>query len=322
MPFSEREILLLSGYVDDALTDAERDEFTRLLAQSPELQRELASWQAMLGAVRALPTLAAPRNFTLTPAMVRPRPRITPIWRTLSAAAAMVVVVLGAMLLRLDSTTTNARQQAQVVAIASTATPITPAQDAANAQSGTMPLATQAIARESEMAMTQAIQLAIAPTAIPTIARLEMTSAIVTDIAPPVGFQTFESATQGMGGGADGNASDPQAYGVQPFSSSMGEELETLQTFGTEANEELLDDMTMLTERNMPASPEAFTFAPMTASVDSPDGNASPEEFVPAPMIASVGSADAKMIEPTLAGILARLWETVLQALARFLVGG
>lgn len=62
----EQARTLLSPYLDDEVTPAERELVETVLAQSPELQTELESLQATVNLVRELPRVSAPRPFTLT----------------------------------------------------------------------------------------------------------------------------------------------------------------------------------------------------------------------------------------------------------------
>ncbi|MFW5692537.1 MAG: anti-sigma factor family protein, partial [Chloroflexota bacterium] len=108
----------LTAYIDNALTDAERSVLEAQLRDNPALQRELEALRDTVKLVRQLPTLRAPRNFTLTPQMaeqIRPRTaqqtrstgggstqsRILrlPAVSLLSAAASFILVVGGAVLL-------------------------------------------------------------------------------------------------------------------------------------------------------------------------------------------------------------------------------
>ncbi len=62
----EQARTLLSPYLDDEVTPAERELVETVLAQSPELQTELENLQATVNLVRELPRVSAPRPFTLT----------------------------------------------------------------------------------------------------------------------------------------------------------------------------------------------------------------------------------------------------------------
>lgn len=62
----------LSAYIDGALSPRERARLEARLAQDADLRARLESLQRTVALVRGLPPVPAPRNFLLTPAMVRP----------------------------------------------------------------------------------------------------------------------------------------------------------------------------------------------------------------------------------------------------------
>lgn len=106
---TERDIELISAYIDGMLNDAERSAFEARLARDAALQAELDSLRGTVQLVRDLPSLRAPRNFTLTPEMLAeapppqaaPRPRMIafPLTSVMSAAAGIVVALAGVVLL-------------------------------------------------------------------------------------------------------------------------------------------------------------------------------------------------------------------------------
>ena len=95
---------LLSAYLDGALSDEERATLEARLQSDAALRRELARLRATVALIKTLPTLPAPRPLTLTPRMVR-RPTIltSAAFSALSAAAAIILLVLGAALFTLPS---------------------------------------------------------------------------------------------------------------------------------------------------------------------------------------------------------------------------
>lgn len=66
----EQARTLLSPYLDDEVTPAERELVETMLVRSPELQIELESLRATVNLVHNLPRMSAPRPFTLTGADV------------------------------------------------------------------------------------------------------------------------------------------------------------------------------------------------------------------------------------------------------------
>ncbi|WP_141508964.1 anti-sigma factor family protein [Candidatus Chloroploca asiatica] len=71
---SEHDELLLSAYLDQQLTVAERVNLERRLEREPPLKAELEALRATVASLRELETVVPPRSFTLDPATtVRPR---------------------------------------------------------------------------------------------------------------------------------------------------------------------------------------------------------------------------------------------------------
>lgn len=97
---SDTDAELLSAYIDDALEAQERTAFEARLAADAFLRSELAAMRQMLGWLNTMPTLKAPRNFTITEADVKPiAPKIIPMprrfnWQVASTAAAVFVVLI------------------------------------------------------------------------------------------------------------------------------------------------------------------------------------------------------------------------------------
>lgn len=106
---NEHDIELLSAYIDNQLSEPERDMLLARLQNEPDLQKTLASLQATVALLGKLPTLKAPRAYVLTPEMLGqalPTPKqskphkIIPLWTSLSSvAAALLFIVFGASLL-------------------------------------------------------------------------------------------------------------------------------------------------------------------------------------------------------------------------------
>ncbi|MCB9437688.1 MAG: hypothetical protein H6673_11995 [Anaerolineales bacterium] len=102
------ELLALSAYIDNQLSPTERVALEQRLQQDTRLRAELESLQATVVLVRSLPTLKAPRNFTLDPAEFaksKPSARIISLntrWVSrvagLASVAALLLVVFAVML--------------------------------------------------------------------------------------------------------------------------------------------------------------------------------------------------------------------------------
>ena len=69
---SERDAELLSAYLDEQLSAAERAELEARLQSDSELRAELIALRQTLRLVRELPTLRAPRDLRLRPEQVAP----------------------------------------------------------------------------------------------------------------------------------------------------------------------------------------------------------------------------------------------------------
>jgi anti-sigma factor RsiW len=93
----EHDTELLSAYLDNQLSVAERVSLERRLAQDPELRAELAELRATAAALGALTPLRPPRSFTLDPATAR-RPRalfpLSWVMQLGSGMAGMLLVLL------------------------------------------------------------------------------------------------------------------------------------------------------------------------------------------------------------------------------------
>ena len=95
---------LLSAYIDDALPAAERADLEARLTTDPTLRAELQALRETVTLLQALPTLKAPRDFTLTPtdvesSTITPLPRQSRrwLWTALGSVAALVVVLVAAV---------------------------------------------------------------------------------------------------------------------------------------------------------------------------------------------------------------------------------
>ena len=121
----EQARTLLSPYLDDELSSAERELVEMMLAQSPELQTELESLRATVNLVRNLPRAPAPRPFTLTEADVGLLPaeqRALSWWSWLKPAvggvAILLAVVMAASYLLQANFSRSGQQMAAEVALA------------------------------------------------------------------------------------------------------------------------------------------------------------------------------------------------------------
>ncbi len=101
---SRRDWERLSAYLDGQLSPREQARLVARLEEDADLSVALENLQATRDALRSLPVMKAPRNFTLTPEMVsQPRRQTTPlvpIFRLASVLASLlfVIVVVGDVL--------------------------------------------------------------------------------------------------------------------------------------------------------------------------------------------------------------------------------
>ncbi len=117
MPLDDRDLELLSAYLDNALTAEERAGVESRLAADADLRLELERLRLTKNLIGALPTLRPPRPLTVTREMLRP-PRVlyfpaTVAFSAISAAAAVIVLLAGVVLL---STTQSAPTESLGVA--------------------------------------------------------------------------------------------------------------------------------------------------------------------------------------------------------------
>lgn len=101
---SRRDWERLSAYLDGQLSSREQARLVARLEEDADLRAALENLRATRDALRSLPSLKAPRNFTLSPEMVsQPRQKTTPwvpVFRLASALASLlfVLVVIGDVL--------------------------------------------------------------------------------------------------------------------------------------------------------------------------------------------------------------------------------
>ena len=93
-----QELNQLSAYLDDALDAKERQAFQARLQIEPELRQKFLHLKATKALINNLPAIRAPRNFTLSPAMVKVRRKkrqpFFGVLRLATSLAAILLVVL------------------------------------------------------------------------------------------------------------------------------------------------------------------------------------------------------------------------------------
>ncbi len=204
---TERDIELLSAYLDDALDPAEKAELEARLLVERNLRRELEAMRQTVGLLRAMPPLKAPRDFTLPLAIPQatstlahlPQPTSRPRYRAawLGAAAAFFAFLFGGALVLQNSFTQSASTVASRF------------DDASSAGASQVAAAPTQAATDTPLAIT--------PTPAPTLAMMEANTVplptttaeiflAMPEVAPPVAQSP--SGGGGFGGGGDGPQDD------------------------------------------------------------------------------------------------------------------
>lgn len=123
---SDRDLELLSAYLDGELDDRERSDLESRLADEAPLREALAELRATVELVRQLPRLRAPRSFALDPAVYGRR---TPWWQRVLASgkmlqlagalgsAAAVMLIVGGLLLNSADTDSDSALQPTAAAL-------------------------------------------------------------------------------------------------------------------------------------------------------------------------------------------------------------
>jgi hypothetical protein len=91
---NQRDLELLSSYLDGQLKPSDSARLEARLASDPDLRAVLGDLRAARGLLRQLPMRKAPRNFTLTPKMVGknpPLPRSYPAFKFVTALASLML---------------------------------------------------------------------------------------------------------------------------------------------------------------------------------------------------------------------------------------
>jgi hypothetical protein len=137
---SSKDWQLLSEYLDGQLSLRDRSQLEKRLNQQPNLREGLDELRQTRSILRSVRMQRVPRNFTLTPAMVRQSQpsiwqQLVPVLNFSSAIAALALVVILAFQF-LPNTATTATQQ-KSAAEAPAAAPLISAQENQAAASGT-----------------------------------------------------------------------------------------------------------------------------------------------------------------------------------------
>src|SRR6187455_677656 len=93
---NQRDLELLSSYLDGQLKPSDSARLEARLSTDPNLRAVLNDLRSARGLLRQLPLRKAPRNFTLTPKMVGknpPLPRTYPAFRFVSTLATILLFI-------------------------------------------------------------------------------------------------------------------------------------------------------------------------------------------------------------------------------------
>lgn len=208
---SKRDLETLSSYLDGQLTPRERAQLETRLQTELELRTALEQiWQTQ-AAVRTLPFLRAPRNYTLTPRMVGARKQSPRLYPTLGLASALasfifILVLIGDLI----SIRTPAITSLQAVQLSETpvAELMAPVQTEAALSKSAAPEGETGVARESTTATEEPV--------------LTSEATVVAEMMAPAP-QEPEAAIESLEAGAADQASEPRLQAKASASITGGE---------------------------------------------------------------------------------------------------
>jgi len=132
---NERDLELLSAYLDGQLDPSDSAQLESRLSSDPGLRIALDDLRSTRGLLRQLPSRRAPRNFTLTPQMAGvkpPTPRLVPVFRFATAIATFLFII-SFVINGLVTLSAPSFAAARPPSIADAAAPMSAAQEAAPA---------------------------------------------------------------------------------------------------------------------------------------------------------------------------------------------
>lgn len=260
---SDADAELLSAYIDNALDPQERAAFEARLAADAFLRSELAATRQMLGWLNTMPTLKAPRNFTITEADVAPaKPKIVPMprrfnWQIASTAAAVFVVLFAFVAANLQFNLTPKQDELDNLAFASTQDNQTELQPATSLP---LPMATMGVPQvENSTANDAVAQTDEQEESAPEAARsIDTDMAYDPEMSPSAdaNFAAPEASTGGSAGGSGGMAmenANPDDSSMAGGSAPVGEAAET--------------GISVMTSENMQETPASVEAENMILSV-------------------------------------------------------
>lgn len=218
---TNRDFEFLSAYLDGELSTDARAELEARLAADPDLQAALDDLRGTVQLLKATPTLAVPRNFTLDPVKYRrPAPwwtryRVISFVGAMGAFAAIILIALGAMsALVVNNSLQSAPVQSTAAAVLATNTQVQAfinSTQTAKAWTKT-PTPTTTAAASGQLAQENTdTALAESPTLLPTSTALPTrvsstalpTAAALPTLLPPT--QTLAAAAANNSGLTNGN---------------------------------------------------------------------------------------------------------------------
>lgn len=261
----------LSAYLDGELSADERAHLEQQLLTDRQLQAELDELRQTVALVQQMPILKAPRNYTLNPAEFQKSRQILPL-RAMMAAAAVVVMVCGALFFALSlqgngessqEAASSLDKSEEEVALAPTATPVTPvAQATTMAFASTIPATDELFNESAAEGFDDSAQRVQTESAVGTIDPFSaQTGAVAQPTATP--GMTLEIAAaaslatlQPSGGGAAGQT--VAATEVAMPQAAVSEADEESEAMGETASDEAPGAMAADTASNaVPPAPES-----------------------------------------------------------------
>lgn len=220
---SDEDLELLSAYIDNQLSAAERANLEKRLRADPALRAELEELRTTALVLRDLPPLPPPRSFTLDPAMVKQRRAWFQGWvgRFGGALAALAVMfVLGLSLLRSGTggmaMAPAAQVQATTVAAAPTAAAAAAAAPEAARESAPVPTAAPAaMSAPASAPMMQGAAASPVPATPQSTADMQAPAPLATQ---PPGVTTAPAAPPALSTVTENSAAPTSIAGYEPES--------------------------------------------------------------------------------------------------------
>jgi len=287
---NDSDLELLSAYIDQQLTAAERAALDRRLEHEPALQIALDELRATVGLLRELPPARPPRSFALDPQSVAPKRSWSFPWMQLGSAlvAATLLLVFGFVLTRgiggggspASAPMAASAPTAAPAAAAATAAPAAMAVPAAAPTAApaaeAAPESSSAAAAEAPAAGGTAPTAVAAPTAAPEAttqpaAALAPVATAEPPAAPQEALKTAQEPTEALPSIANGSA----AGGAQPSA-------EAATASGAPANDAANVPNTA-TLRQAAGTPTPATYSAQVATSSSAASDTQAPEPQPAP---------------------------------------